>query len=279
MRLISNGEPYVYTHQCACGENKGDIMSMEGVQHFLVETLYESFCHCGSNIRRVGDTWKYHNVRKPGVFQGLFSSLKQQPDLIYRMDGDSHETWFYVMPNKDDISLLDMKFIAKSVEKRGILPVLVVGDLWCFDTNGQKNICGAAYAAKFETISLLKDKNNPLPQVLSQKQLIEKIASCWQNLDVEILEPYLDKDFHYTADAVFYEMSSRREYMGYLRAKFERLKDGSNPIGIRIGRMDGTDDFALLLHQGAYNQSLLITIQISEGRITHMRMSEYEVNC
>ena len=43
MRLISNGEPYVYTHQCACGENKGDIMSMEGVQHFLVETLYESF--------------------------------------------------------------------------------------------------------------------------------------------------------------------------------------------------------------------------------------------
>ena len=147
MRLISNGEPYVYTHQCACGENKGDIMSMEGVQHFLVETLYESFCHCGSNIRRVGDTWKYHNVRKPGVFQGLFSSLKQQPDLIYRMDGDSHDTWFYVMPNKDDISLLDMKFIAKSVEKRGILPVLVVGDLWCFDTNGQKNICGAAYAA------------------------------------------------------------------------------------------------------------------------------------
>ncbi len=277
MRLISNGEPYVYTHQCSGGENKGDIMSMEGVQHFLVETLYESFRHCGSNIRRVEDTWKYHNARKPGVFQGLFSSLKQQPDLIYRMDGDSYDTWFYVMPNKDDISLLDMKFIAKSVAKRGILPVLVVGDLWCFDTNGQKNVYGGAYAAKFETISLLRDKNNPLPQVLSQKQLIEKIALCWQNLDVEILEPYLDKDFHYTADAVFYEMSSRYEYMNYLRAKFERLKDGSNPIGIRIGRMDGTDDFALLLHQGAYNQSLLITIKVSEGRITHMRMSEYEV--
>lgn len=76
---------------------------------------------------------------------------------------------------------------------------------------------------------------------------------------------------------IYNEMSSRREYMGYLRAKFERLKDGSNPIGIRIGQMDGTDDFALLLHQGAYNQSLLITIQVSEGRITHMRMSEYEV--
>lgn len=207
----------------------------------------------------------------------IFSSLKQQPDLIYRMDGDSYDTWFYVMPNRDDVSLIDMKFLGKSVEKRGILPVLVVGDLWCFDTNGQKNICGAAYAAKFETISLLRDKNNPLPQVLSQKQLIEKVALCWQNLDVDIIEPYLDKDFHYTSDAVFYEMSSRREYINYLHGKFDRLKDGSNPIGVQIGRMDGTNDFALLLHQGAYNQSLLITIQVNEGRIVRMRMSEYEV--
>lgn len=154
---------------------------------------------------------------------------------------------------------------------------MVVGDLWCFDTNGQKNICGAAYAAKYETISLLRDKNNPLPQILSHKQLIEKTALCWQNLDADIIEPYLDKDFHYTSDAVFYEMSSRREYMNYLRGKFERLKDGSNPIGIRIGRMDGTNDFALLLHQGAYNQSLLMTIQVNESRIVHMRMSEYGV--
>lgn len=252
-------------------------MTMEGVHRFLVETLYESFLYCGSNIKKVEDSWKYRSVEKTGIFQRLFSSLKQQPDLIYRMDGDSHDTWFYVMPSRDDISLIDMKFLGKSVEKRGILPVLVVGDLWCFDTNGQKNICGAAYAAKFETISLLRDKNNPLPQVLSQKQLIEKVALCWQNLDGDIIEPYLDKDFHYTSDAVFYEMSSRREYMNYLRGKFERLKDGSNPIGVQIGRMDGTNDFALLLHQSANNQSLLVTIKVNEGRITSMRMSEYEV--
>ena len=263
--------------RCTGSENRGDIMTMEGVHRFLVETLYESFLHCGSKIKKVEDSWKYRSVEKTGIFQGLFSSLKQQPDLIYRMDGDSHDTWFYVMPSRDDISLIDMKFLGKSVEKRGILPVLVVGDLWCFDTNGQKNICGAAYAAKFETISLLRDKNNPLPQVLSQKQLIEKVALCWQNLDGDIIEPYLDKDFHYTSDAVFYEMSSRREYMNYLRGKFERLKDGSNPIGVQIGRMDGTNDFALLLHQSAYNQSLLVTIKVNEGRITSMRMSEYEV--
>ena len=277
MRLIMNGEPYAYSHQCSGGEKKGDTMSMQRMQQFLVDALYESFCQCGSNIRKVeDDSWSYKSTGKTGIFKGLFSSsLKQKPNLIFRMDGDQHDTWFYVMPTKEDISLIDMKYVAKSIEKDEILPVLVVGDLWCFDTNGQRNICGATYAAKFEAFSLLNDKNYPLPEILSQKQLIEKIALCWQRLDADIIEPFLDKDFHYTSDAVFYEMSSRFEYINYLRAKFERLKDGSNPIGVQIGRMDGTNDFALLLHQGAYNQSLLITIKVNDGRITHMRMSEY----
>ena len=277
MRLIMNGEPYAYSHQCSGSEKKGDTMSMQRIQKFLVDALYESFCQCGSNIRKVeDDSWSFKSTGKTGIFKGLFpSSLKQKPDLIFRMDGDQHDTWFYVMPTKEDISLIDMKYVAKSIEKDEILPVLVVGDLWCFDTNGQRNICGATYAAKFETFSLLNDKNYPLPEILSQKQLVEKIALCWQRLDADIMEPFLDKDFHYTSDAVFYEMSSRFEYINYLRAKFERLKDGSNPIGVQIGRMDGTNDFALLLHQGAYNQSLLITIKVNDGRITHMRMSEY----
>jgi len=277
MRLIMNGEPYTYTHHCSSGEKKGDTMSMEKIQQFLVAILYESFCQCGSNITKVDDTsWNYKSKDKSWFFKGLFSSSKKQmPDLIYRMDGDTYDTWFYVMPSKDDVTFIDMKYVAKYVEKDKVLPVLVVGDLWCFDTNGQRNICGATYAAKFDTFSLLNEKNYQLPELLSQKQLVEKIALCWQQLDVDIIAPFLDKDFHYTSDAVFYEMSSRYEYINYLRAKFERLKNGSNPIGIKIGRMDGTDEFALLLHQGAYNQSLLITIKVNEGRITHMRMSEY----
>ena len=56
MRLISNGEPYVYTHRCTGSENRGDIMTMEGVHRFLVETLYESFLHCGSKIKKVEDS-------------------------------------------------------------------------------------------------------------------------------------------------------------------------------------------------------------------------------
>lgn len=277
MRLIVNGEPYVYTHKCAADERKGAPMSPDSVRRFLIAALYESFCQCGSKIKIINDNqWKYRKNEKVGFLHGLFSSsLKQQPDLVYRMDGDPHDTWFYVMPSKEDMSLIDMKYIAKSVSGMGILPVLVVGDLWCFDTNGQRNIYGASYAAKFETISLLGDKNVPLHEELTQNQLVEKTALCWKNLDVSILEPYLDKDFHYTADAVFYEMSSRYEYINYLQAKFHKLKDGSNPIGIRIGRMDGSNEYALLLHQGAYNQSLLLTIQANAGRIISMRMSEY----
>ena len=124
MRLIVNGEPYLYTHKCKGAEIKGEVMSLESLRHFLIDALFESFCQCGSKIEQVEDEWRYRNTDNSIVFRGLFStSLKQQPDLIYRMDGESNDTWLYVMPNKEDVSLIDMKFLNKSVEKRGILPV------------------------------------------------------------------------------------------------------------------------------------------------------------
>ena len=185
------------------------------------------------------------------------------------------------MPYFEDNKLIDISFINEKIKHdqlrlHDIIPVLVIGSLWCFDTDGTQNICGGSYAAKYDTISLLPQKNSPLLVHLNQKQLVEKVALCWQNLDVNILEPFLDKDFHYTSDAVFYEMSSRREYVDYLRCKFETLKCGSNPIHVQMGRMENSDNFALLLHQGANNQLLLLTVEAMNGRIKSMRMSEYQ---
>ena len=53
MRLISNGEPYVYTQRCTGSENRGDIMTMEGVHRFLVETLYESFFIAAPTLKKL----------------------------------------------------------------------------------------------------------------------------------------------------------------------------------------------------------------------------------
>lgn len=147
MRLIVNGEPYVYTHKCK-GEVKGEVMSRDTQRQFLIDTLYESFCRCGSDVKLFKDQ---HNDSEL-----TSSSLQQQPDIIYKMEGDNCDTWLYVTLEKDDKALIDMKYVSKSVQKRGILPVMVVGDLWCFETNGQKNLCGSVFAAKYETISLLR---------------------------------------------------------------------------------------------------------------------------
>jgi hypothetical protein len=278
MRLILNGEPCIYTHKCVVGDVKGSEMSPDTLQHFLVDTLYESFVQCSANVKKVSqEGWSYSD-NAHGFINNLFnSSLKKSPDIIYKMDGDDRETWLFVMPRKEDVSRIDVKFVNKMVVKKNILPVLVAGDLWCFETDGQKNLCGSTFAAKYETISLLNEFNAVLPQILSQPQLIQKIAESWQKLDASIIEPYLDKDFHYTSDAVFYEMSSRHEYMDYIKAKFHRLEDHSNPIEIQIARIQGTDTAALLLHQSAFNQTLFISITTENGRITSMRMGEYAV--
>ena len=271
MRLIKDGEPYIYSHKCTNGEKVGDPLTGERLRQFLIETLYESFRQCNSNITKINDSWSIDDA----------DSLKQKPDLIYRMSGASSDTWLYVMPNCDDKNLIDLSFINEKINHEklrlhDIIPVLVIGSLWCFETDGTHYICGGSYAAKYDTISLLPHEDLSLPVHLSQRQLVEKVALSWQNLDVNFLEPFLDNDFHYTSDAVFYEISSRREYVDYLRGKFETLKRGSNPIHVQMGRMDNSDNFALLLHQGAYNQSLLLTIEAMNGRIKSMRMSEYQ---
>ena len=271
MRLINNGEPYIYSHQCTNGEKMGDPLTGEKLRQFLIETLYESFRQCNSNITKINDSWSIDDA----------DSLKQKPDLIYRMSGASSDTWLYVMPNCDDKNLIELSFINEKINHEklrlhDIIPVLVIGSLWCFETDGTHYICGGSYAAKYDTISLLPHGDLPLPLHLSQRQLVEKVALSWQNLDVNILEPFLDNDFHYASDAVFYEMSSKREYVDYLKGKFETLKRGSNPIHVQMGRMENSDTFALLLHQDAYNQSLLLTVEAINGRIISMRMSEYQ---
>lgn len=259
MQLTANGKPYLYTHKCTESEKRGERMSNEEVRHFLVDVLYESFCVCNADIRK-GDVFP--------------SSKRQQPDLIYRMAGDTRDIWFYVTSIEDDTSMIDMGYVAKEVKERDIIPVCTEGFLWCLETNGEQNICGGTYIAEFGTYSLLMDENYPLPEQHSQKQLVEKVALCWKKLDAKIIEPYLDSAFHYTSDAVFYEMSSRREYMAYLCSKFDRLRDRSNPIGIKIVKMGKSNDYAILLHQAAYNQTLQLTVQVNEGRIICMRMSE-----
>ena len=276
MRLIMNGEPFVYTHVCSGGEVKGNKMTSESLRVFLIDTLYESFRQCNCYVMRMKDKWRYNFLKDCDLDQGVVSiSNKQHPDLIYRMDGDNHDVWMYVMPYKEDLALIDMNYVAKAIKDRDIIPVLVIGEVWCFDTNGKVNICGGQYATKYETISLLQEKNRQLPMMLSQKQLVEKLALSWQQLDVSIIEPFFDKDFHYTSDTVFYEMSSRREYLSYIKTKFDRLKHSTNRIGIHIGKLEGTNDFALLLHQSAYNQNLLLLVTAHKGRITSMRMCEY----
>ena len=56
MRLIMNGEPYVYTHHCSGSEKKGDTMSMESKQQFLVNVLYEAISQISKELKDSQDS-------------------------------------------------------------------------------------------------------------------------------------------------------------------------------------------------------------------------------
>jgi hypothetical protein len=63
------------------------------------------------------------------------------------------------------------------------------------------------------------------------KSLLDDIVSAWQELNPDLLEPYLSEDFRYNSVWVSNTLTGKENYLNYLRGKFETLrKPGNTPI-------------------------------------------------
>ena len=58
-----------------------------------------------------------------------------------------------------------------------------------------------------------------------EKVFLLKLAEAYQTYDVSIIKDYLADDMHYASMWVFHEMTSKKEYLDYLSAKLETLKE------------------------------------------------------
>ncbi len=79
-----------------------------------------------------------------------------------------------------------------------------------------------------------------------EKLFLEKLADAYQTYDASIVEDYLADDMHYASMWVFHEMTSKEEYLDYLRGKLNTMKRTNKKMEFEIvkGRMH---DYALLV--------------------------------
>lgn len=55
-------------------------------------------------------------------------------------------------------------------------------------------------------------------------EFLKKLAEAYTNYDASVIEEYLTDDMHYASMWVFHEMTSKDEYLDYLRGKLETMK-------------------------------------------------------
>lgn len=188
--------------------------------------------------------------------------------------------------NHNDNELDNYTGIIDKFIKQKYIPRLAIATFWEFEKIGDWAIVEIGkngskdgfypFVVKFDYKSLIPlQENQILEKENSQNELLLLFAKSWESLNSTIIEPYLDKDFHYSSDWVFDELPCRKEYIEYFNGKLETLK--RNDLKPNFNIVQSSDgQLAIIFDQNG--EKALFTIKSYEGRITNANMTVYNEN-
>ena len=265
-----NGEPVFHVHKCA-ERNKGKEMSIEELQKFAVEILMKEYAEAGVIVNKhdkananEADFQILYSGKKPG-FIGDFVKRPINVLVVYQEEPDK------------DISGIDTSWMVEEYHHTGAIPRITFATAWCESEkskNGKPAISGGSFCFKYYSVSLVPgQENKKLDKKLTAIELAVKYAYAWIQHDASIIEPYLDKDFHYSSNWVFDEMPSRYEYIHYFAGKLASLVRDNIQYKFGIAKNRQSGEVAVILLDCDFD-TLRITTQ--DGRITSACMSEYD---
>lgn len=271
MKLISNGEPYIFQHQCSSKE-KGLQMNLDEKKELLVNNLLDIYAKCGMKAQ----AYKHTHTSFLGK---LFGSNKIYPDIIIE---DFHGSkgcrgYYYVLPKG---SSLDTDRIPTDIQNSWVK--IIYGSVFCLEKQqADLYVKGCSYASQYISEAVFPKQTNSLCTPKStDKELAEIYTKAWADLDVSELPPILDKDFHYDSDVVFDDMASREEYMEYLKGKFNTLRRTKSITKVQLGRNGESGDWATIIKQIQNDGSPIVCgffIKCSHGLIKSIAVREMDL--
>lgn len=275
MQNIRNGQPVVFQHDCL-KNRKGKAMSEKEYNSFLEQMVEKCFSFAKLNLVRLYDA-------KGNVWNKLFRKAEYNP--IFRLPnclgGEGYCDFIIAKTNRDYIRILstdNSKFRNEyTLESGNWLKMISVNAVNIDHPNEYVN--GDHYTIQLVTANMYPQQENfPLGKTVSDNNLVHSVGEAWLHLDADILAPYLDKDFHYSSDFVFTELSSREEYLYYIRGKFQALSEiYSNNIKVKYG-INGQGDThkidGIFIKTGDNESIAYLEVRCTNGRISAMYMHE-----
>ncbi len=263
-----NGEPVFHTHECS-EDRRGKVMTADELHEFAVQCLMQDYEETNTEVVR----YEKIHASQPDFY--FVNSGKRQ-----NFSTNREKTVNVLVVYKDDIdgdiSDIDTSWLVEDYRRKGIIPRITFVTAYCIadeSEDGQPAVCGGDFCFKYYSVSVLPDEeNHELEKELSPVELAVKYADAWRQFDASIVEPYLDKDFHYASDWVFDEMPCRAEFMEYFKEKLDAFRN-SNNLDFSITRNHQTGQVCVLIKHGTVLSALVL--ETRDGRITSARMQEY----
>ena len=281
MQNIRDGQPVVFKHDCS-SERNGKKMSENEYYSFLEDMVDKCFSFAELNLIRL----QQENESK-GFWSKLFKREQVSPRfrLPHCLGGNGYCDFVIAksVQEFEELCQMESSDFAKAykLENGNWLKVLGV-DADNIDHPGEF-INGDRYTIQISSMNMYpKQENEPITNSLSDNNLIHQVGVAWRNLNVNDLAPYLDKDFHYTSDFVFTEISSKEEYLYYLKEKFQAFSEQhGNNIKVLYGLngQENTNKIDGIFIRWSEEESVAyLQVFCKNGRIAAMGMHESTID-
>ena len=113
------------------------------------------------------------------------------------------------------------------------------------------------------------------PSTLSKQDALRAYARMMHHLSVDHIEPLLADDFHYTSQWVFSELSSKQQYLDYIRPKIGTIKSAGRRVWAELSVLQHSypDEPCLVIAQDEKdNLVATVLVKVAEGKIQRFDM-------
>lgn len=99
-------------------------------------------------------------------------------------------------------------------------------------------------------------------------------ATMMNTLNVDAIEPLLADDFHYSSQWVLAEITSKQEYLDYIRPKLKAVRDSENKVWAEMAHLEQEipGPCVVLAQNSKDNLLSLILGKVANGKLTRLDM-------
>lgn len=97
------------------------------------------------------------------------------------------------------------------------------------------------------------------------------VCQTWNELNAELLEPYLSDNFEYVSVWVLKTMHGKEEYLDYLRGKFNTIKSSKRVVKAKVYYQEAIDKHVVVLNQDG-KKEVALELTLNNNLIAQMWM-------